>query len=90
MGSDTIDTYNKNFLRLSTQLTDLRVQDALFHYIHGLSERLMYEVKSKNPHSMEEVLQIATQYEHLHARSSAEVNTISIRNRHNKGNHSGS
>jgi hypothetical protein len=29
-GSDSIDTYNKNFLRLSTQLPNLRLDDLLF------------------------------------------------------------
>ncbi len=36
-GSDSIHTYNKNFLRLSTQLPNLRLDDLLFHYTNGLS-----------------------------------------------------
>ena len=47
-GTDSIDTYNKNYLRLSTQL-EMRFDDLLFHYTNGLSKRLKYEVMSKNP-----------------------------------------
>jgi hypothetical protein len=38
--SDSIDTYNKNFLRLSTQLPNLRLDDLLFHYSNGLSDKV--------------------------------------------------
>jgi len=89
-GSDSIDTYNKNYLRLSTQL-EMRFDDLLFHYTNGLSERLKYEVMSKNPRSMDEALAIATQYDHLHARNPVDVNTLSVKhNRHNQGSSSGS
>jgi hypothetical protein len=77
-GSDSIDTYNKNFLRLSTQL-EMRFDDLLFHYTIGLSDRLKYEVMSKSPKSMDEALAIATQYEHLHVRNPVDVNTMSYK-----------
>jgi hypothetical protein len=47
-GSDSIDTYNKNYLRLSTQLA-MNFDDLMFHYTKCLSDRLKYEVMSKTP-----------------------------------------
>jgi hypothetical protein len=66
-GSESIDTYNKTFLRLSTQLSDLRFDDLLFHYTNCLSEKLKYKAMSKAPKIMHAALAIATQYEHLNA-----------------------
>jgi hypothetical protein len=89
-GSDSIDTYYKNYLRLSSQLA-MNFDDLLFHYTNGLSDRLKYEVMSKSPKTMDEALAIATQYEHLHARYPVDVNTMSFKhNRHNQGPSKGS
>jgi hypothetical protein len=41
-----------------------------------LSEKLKYEVMSKEPSTIDAAMAIATQYEPLHARPAAEVNTI--------------
>jgi hypothetical protein len=86
------DSYNKNFLRLSTQLPNLRLDDLLFHYTNGLSEKVKYEAMSKAPKTMDAALTIATQYEHLHAhaRPIVDVNAMSFRNRYNQGSSSGS
>jgi hypothetical protein len=90
-GSDSIDTYNKNFLRLSTQLPNLRLDDLLFHYTNGLSEKVKYEVMSKAPKTMDAAHAIVTQYEHLHhARPIVDVIAMSFRNRNNQGSSSGS
>jgi hypothetical protein len=90
-GSDSIDTYNKKYLRLSTQLA-MNFDDLLYHYTNGLSVRLIYEKMSKTPSStMDEALAIATQYEYLHARYPVDVNTMLFEhNRHHQGPSTGS
>jgi hypothetical protein len=63
------------------------LDDLLFYYTNGLSEKVKYEVMSKAPKTMDAALAIATQYEHLHAhaRPIVDVNAMSFRNRNNQG-----
>jgi hypothetical protein len=87
-----MDTYNKSFLRLSTQLPNLRLDDLLFHYTNGHSEKVKSEVMSQAPKTMDAALAIETQYEllHAHARPLVDVNAMSFRNRNNQGSSLGS
>jgi hypothetical protein len=52
-GNDSVDSYNKNFLKISTQLDSMRFQDLLFHYTNVLSDKVKYEVMSKYPKTMD-------------------------------------
>jgi hypothetical protein len=56
-GSDSNDTYNKNFLRLSTKSPNLRLDNLLFHYTNGLSEKVKYELMSKTQKQWMQLLQ---------------------------------
>ena len=64
----------------------MRFQDLLFHYTNGLSEKVKYEVMSKDPKTLDAALAIATQFEHLHSRNPVDVNTMSVRPRHTNAN----
>ena len=85
-GSDSIDNYNRNFFRLSTQISSLTLHEKFFKYKIGLNDRMRYEVESKNPRSLEHAIATATQYEHSYRNDNVEiVNTMSMRNnRHNQ------
>ena len=63
-GNDSIDNYNRNFLRLSTQISSLTLDEIIFKYKIGLDDRTRYEVERKNPRSLEQAIATATQYEH--------------------------
>jgi hypothetical protein len=52
--SDSIDTFNREFLAFSTQLNGLTDTDRLFHYTFGLHARTRYEVLSKHPKTLDE------------------------------------
>jgi hypothetical protein len=45
------------------------LQDLLFHFTNGLSEKVKYEVMSNDPKTMDSALAFATQFEHLHSRN---------------------
>jgi len=78
---------------LSTQISCLSVDEKIFKYKMGLTDRTRYEVESISPSSLEQAIATATQYEHLTNTNSyvETVNTISIRNnRRNQGTNSGS
>jgi hypothetical protein len=63
--NDSIDTYNRKFLALSTQLTGLSDADRLFYYTSGLHDLSRYEVLSKQPKTFDEALAVATQLNHI-------------------------
>ena len=45
-GNDSIDNYNRNFLRLSTQISSSTLNEIIFKYKNGLADRTRYEVES--------------------------------------------
>jgi hypothetical protein len=78
--NDSIDTFNRKFLAISTQLNGLTDNDRLFHYTSGLHDRTRYEVLSKQPKTLDEALAIATQFNHINNHAPvADINATTVR-----------
>jgi len=78
--NDSIDTFNRKFLAISTQLNGLTDTDRLFHYTSGLHDRTRYEVLSKQPKTLDEALAIATQFNHINNHAPvADINATTVR-----------
>jgi len=78
--NDSIDAYKRKFLAISTQLTGLTVADRLFYYTSGLHDRTRYEVLNKQPKSLDEVLAVATQFNHINSHAPvADIHATTIK-----------
>ena len=86
--NDAIDAYNRKFLAISTQLTELTHADRLFYYTLGLHNRTRYEVLSKQPKTLDEALAIATQFNHINNHAAVgdiDVKKIKFKRNNNRG-----
>jgi hypothetical protein len=77
--NDSIDTLNRKFLAISTQLNGFTDTDRFFHYTSGLHDRTRYEVLSKQPKTLDEALAIATQFNHNNNHAPvADINSTTV------------
>ncbi len=52
--TESVDSYNKRFLSLTTQISDLTISDELFYYTEGLHPNSKFQVLSQNPTCIED------------------------------------